>query len=297
MTMRQLGPIFGATLVTAAFEQTLNAYCLNLNFRIKVESTVSDQLAQYWQAPALAGARFAVLAAPSGDAWLRVVEDSSAVDAQPLKRHGWLALETNVADVDKVRAQLDEEQFKVIGEPAFLQVSDAIKAMQVIGPAGEVSYLTEVKREVPPFELPQTKYLCANLFIPVLAVPNRAAAVAFYESLNQADPALQFDTKITVLNRSLGKPIEHQYAVATLQLDGLCLFEIDEVPEAAAMTHQPGHLPAGIAMITCFCKDLKKVATQFNQPIIDFADGYSNSEQHLLLQGPAGELIELIQVD
>jgi hypothetical protein len=41
--------------------------------------------------------------------------------------------------------------FQVIGEQVNLDVSDNIRAMQVIGPAGEALYLTQVKAEVPTF--------------------------------------------------------------------------------------------------------------------------------------------------
>jgi hypothetical protein len=183
----------------------------------------------------------------------------------------------------------------VIGEPAYLQISDAIKAMQVIGPANEVSYITQIDREVPPFELPMTEYRTGDLFIPVLCTPNRQASLDFYQRLHQGANGLVFNTKVTVLNNAWELDIEHQFPVATLQLNGQCLFEIDEVTPATANQSRTGSLPAGIAMITCVCEELDSVALDHKVEIVEIEDSYYPHARAILLQGPAGELIELIE--
>lgn len=296
MTNRQLGPILGATLITRDLNRLEQAYCQQLGFTVQQRMQVSPELAALWQTPDYTGCPLLILAAANGEAWLRVVEVKDAPAPNPLRRQGWMALEVNVASVDAVRQQLSGTDFTIIGEPAFLQVSDAIKAMQVIGPAGEVLYLTEVQRPVPPFELPQTSAFTAGLFIPVLAVPDRQQAVTFYQELNQAAPALQFNTKITVLNNAWGLPLEQQYPVATLQLDGQALFEIDELPVAAKLDSAPGQLPSGIALISCFCQDLQAVARKTGVPVQKVVDAYYPAATGvILLKGAAGEVIELVQ--
>ncbi|MEE2002897.1 hypothetical protein QWY20_15680 [Alkalimonas sp. MEB108] len=294
----QLGPILGATLVTANLERVRQAYCQQLGFSLVREARVSPQLADFWQAPACADQPMLILAAANGDAWLRVIQMPSEQDiqpVQPLKRQGWMALEVNVADVEAVRHTIQTDEFAIIGEPAYLQISDAIKAMQLIGPAEEVSYLTEVQRPVPPFQLPQTNSFSGSLFIPVLAVPDRQQAVDFYQQLNQAEPALLFDTKITVLNKAWQRPIEHQYPVATLQLAGNSLFEIDQLPEAEPLQTATGQLPSGIAMISCITRDLDGIAKRMNATIHSLDDPYYPASRAILLKGSAGELIELVQ--
>lgn len=291
---RQLGPIKGATLVTNDLDNCVRAYCDNLQFSVVRKLTVSEQLANHWQAPELTGAKLAILASSDGNDWLRVVEDKQCLDPTPLKRHGWLSLETNVADVDAISKQINQEHFEVIGEPAYLQVSDAIKAMQVIGPAGEVSYLTQIERPVPPFELPMTDAFTGGLFIPVLATPDRDKSLDFYQQLNNADAGLKFDTKITVLNKAWDKDIEHQYPVATLQLGGNCLFEIDQLPQATAISCRKGSLPSGISMVSCFTQNLEAIAKQFNVELTVIDDEYYQGKSAAILTGSAGELIELI---
>lgn len=294
MNTRQLGPIVGATLLHHNIKYVVSSYQTNLGYTIVDENTVSREMALLWNAPELFGNKLVVLSAANGEAWLRVVEDTKAKAATPLKSYGWMALETNVKCVDTINNKLCDESFTVIGEPAYLQVSDAIKAMQVIGPAGEVSYLTQIDKEVPPFELPMTKHETAGLFIPVLCTPDREKSLAFYQQLNAADNGLSFDTKITVLNNAWGHDIEHQYPVATLQLDGKCLFEIDQVDNADPLTTNSGSLPSGIAMISCQVKNIEQIAKTFNATIYKLEDSYYKGRSAILLKGPFGELIELM---
>jgi hypothetical protein len=294
MSKRQLGPIIGATLLHSDLDSVINAYKNTLGFTLVSKAKVTKELAELWNTPNLIGNVMAVLSAANGDSWLRVIEDPAAIPVTPLKTCGWMALETNVGSVDSIRERFIDDNFSIIGEPAYLQVSDAIKAMQVIGPAGEVSYLTQVDNDVPPFELPMTTAETGSLFIPVLCTSDRAKSLAFYQALNNADTGLVFDTKVTVLNNAWGLDIDHQFPVATLQLDGKCLFEIDQVENAKPVQENNGSLPSGVAMITCCVKNINTVAEKFNVNIHHINDNYYPKPSVILLKGPAGELIELV---
>jgi catechol 2,3-dioxygenase-like lactoylglutathione lyase family enzyme len=295
MPQPNLGPIVGATLLTQDIEYACQGYEDGLGFELVRKNPVPDELIELWQTPSLQGAPMAVLAASNGQPWLRIIEDIDCIPHKPLKTHGWMSLETNVRSVDCIRQALDTRYFDVIGEPAYLQVSDAIKAMQVIGPANEVSYITQVDSAVPPFELPMTNARTGNLFIPVLCTPDRDKSLAFYESLNLAAPGLKFDTKVTVLNQAWRKAEDHQYPVATLQLAGNCLFEIDEVPEAQPIISNLGSLPSGIALVTCLVKNLSSLLDTLNLSIIQINDSYYPSRKIAFIEGPAGEKIELVE--
>ncbi len=294
MSERQLGPIVGATLLCRDIDEVSRAYERSLDYSV-VESFILDsKQCRFWGTPKLVGNNCKLLAAADGNCWLRLVEDPDCIEDVPLKTHGWMALETNVGNVDKIRKMINTRQFEIIGEPAYLQVSDAIKAMQVIGPAKEVSYLTQVDGEVPPFELPMTSSISAGLFIPVLCTPSREKSLAFYESLNKAAGGLKFQTKVTVLNNAWGKDLEHQINVATLQLDGKCLFEIDEVVQAESVIENPQSLPSGIAMVSCVVKKIDQVAENLGVSVGQMDNLYYPLSKAILLKGPSGELIELI---
>ncbi|WP_339900537.1 hypothetical protein [Paraglaciecola polaris] len=289
-----LGPVVGATLLAPHLKFASHSYQSGMGYTLVREERVSQEMCDLWNAPALLNNPMHILAAANGHAWLRIVEDRNCTTTTPLKTQGWMALEVNVANVDVIRKEIDTTVFKIIGEPAYLQISDAIKAMQVIGPCDEVSYITQIDKPVPPFNLPMTQARTGSLFIPVLCTRNRDASLAFYEALNQVT-GLKFDTKVTVLNNAWGHDIEHQYPVATLQLAGNCLFEIDQVTHAHPSALNAGSLPSGIAMITCMVDDIEFAAKQLKLPISHISNAYYPSAKVILATGPAGELIELLE--
>ena len=294
MKKTPLGPVIGATLLTPNIAHASTVYQTGMGYTLVREEFVTQALCDLWQAPRLLGNPIHILAGDNEHSWLRIVEDKLCEPISPLKTQGWMALEVNVANVDVIRQEIDDNAFTIIGEPAYLQISDAIKAMQVIGPCNEVSYITQIDKPVPPFSLPMTTARIGSLFIPVLCTQDRAASLSFYEKLSH-NTGLKFDTKVTVLNNAWGHEIEHQYPVATLQLEGDCLFEIDEVSNAQPSSKNKDSLPSGISMITCMVENISHIAAQYHVPVHCIENAYYPNTQVIILTGPAGELIELVQ--
>ena len=228
MAQPRLGPALAATIITRALDDSTGAYTGHLGQRLHRREPISLAEAKHLGLPDLAGAPTAWLANALGEPWLQLVEHPAAEPLEPFARYGWLSLEIAVRDVDALAKGLENSPFEVIGPPRDLAMSDAIRAMQVVGPSGEVLYLTEVKRVVPPFELPFARCPVDRLFIPVMTCPGREAALAHYEALS-GNEGLRFETRITVISRALGLPEAQAHPVATLQLAGETLIEIDEV--------------------------------------------------------------------
>jgi hypothetical protein len=252
-TEKLCGPLRHATLIVCDAAPLIEAYAL-LGLAPAGSDRVDAAQAQAWQRPALSGCAVTWLAAP-GSALLRLIESAGA-HARPTRlSHGWLALEVLVRDVDALGQRLQASTaFGIVGAPADLAVSPAIRAMQVIGPAGEMLYLTQVKQAVPPFDLPlsadltPTKDLGA-LFIGVMSVPDREAALSACAVMAPRS-TLRFDTRISVLSRALERPLDHPWPVATLQWDGSSLFEIDEVTDGRVTQPAAGMPPDGLAWLT-----------------------------------------------
>lgn len=283
------GPVIGASLVCADIDAVSQVYQANFSMRESSRSLLSKEQANFWQSPQLVGNQQVILTSASGAHWLRLIEDKNAEQVTPLANYGWMSLEVNVANVDACAAKLTND-FSVLGAPANLELSDAIKAMQVAGPVGEVLYLTEIKAAVPPFELPITDAELDCLFIPVLKSPNREASLAFYEQIN-SHKGLSFDTKITVLNRYHNIDINHQYPVATLQFKGESLIEIDQV-DSGVINSKSG-LPAGIAIMSLEVSEFPQGISELASYVAN-SDSYYGSADVKLYRGPAGELVELV---
>jgi len=286
-----LGPCLCATLVTPDLERSLKAYCDFLHLRVHSRTEIGEEQARQWKQEHLAGAPVIWLANELAEPWLRLIGVESAVVVDPFYHSGWFSLEISVDQVDDLRNGLENSPFEIMGEPANLDVSNDIRAMQVLGPAGEMLYLTQVNAEVPPFELPFARCSVDRLFIPVLLTPDRDKSLLSYAQF-PGTHGVMFETKITVINQARNMDIDHRHPVATIQLRGKNLVEIDQLDGLAVRPGTPGNLPSGISMIT-FAVDA--IPAHIESYIV--TQGALVGQKAAMIRGAAGELIELIQTN
>lgn len=278
----KLGPVVMGTLLTRDIGATVAAYEKYLYATVQRRGNVSAAQAKFWGQARLEGNAYVMLTNALGEPFLRIIEDLKCEVRDNLKHTGWMALEIVVEDVDALAASLKDSPFEVLRPVADLSMSDKIRAVQVRGPCGEILYLTQIKGDVPPFELPAAKCKVDKVFIPVLCTHDRAASLAFYENIS-SNTGLSFDTKITVVNQAYGIDLDTNHPVATLQLKGATLIEIDEIKAASE-----GGLSSGIMMVTFAVEKLP--AGQ--GPTKDCPNGKQKS---LILTGVAGEYVELVE--
>ncbi|MFT3754400.1 MAG: hypothetical protein QM769_00385 [Pseudoxanthomonas sp.] len=226
MNQRTAG-IVHATLLTTDIAAASTAYVEQLGMQHGRREHLSDADAACLDLSDLALHPVQWLVNADGLEILRLIEDPAAAPAQPMFHHGWMSLEVLVGDIDALAARL-RTPFEVLGAPANLDFSDAIRAAQVLGPCGELLYLTQVKAPVPPFDLPLTDAEVAFSFIGVIATPSRDASHAAWKTLAGAS-GWSMETRITVLNRAHGKPMEDRYSIAVVPMPGQCMVEIDQV--------------------------------------------------------------------
>jgi hypothetical protein len=280
--------------VSNNFDQLVQAYTDYLAMRVIEEGSIGVAQAALWGATALVGHRYAVLASESGVAWIRAIEDPQAVAAVPFRQQGWMSLEVLVEDVDQLASELEGSPFELYRPPADLDVSDDIRAMQVIGPAGEVLYLTQVKGPVPPFDIPMARCRVDQLFIPVLCCIDRDDALAFYRQFAGGKDYL-FDTKITSVNTAYAYPLERKHPVATVQLAGSTMIEIDQIDAAQRRPQPVGSLPAGIAMISYEVDKLADLDIEWLATPARLCGQPYQGRLAACCRGNGGELVELIE--
>jgi hypothetical protein len=134
--------------------------------------------------------------------------------------------------------------------------------------------------------------IAERLFIPVLAAAARDPALAEYEQL-AGSTGLRFETRVSALNAALAVDPERARPVATVQLDGASLVEIDEIPELAP-DETPGTLPSGLAMISFVAdQDLPPTDGSTWRNIRPRAGWPANGIA--VSRGPAGEWIEWLK--
>jgi hypothetical protein len=260
-----------------------HAYTQFLGMRVLARGEVSGVAAASWNAPAAAGCKFLALVPEVGeDTCLRFIEDPAAGLCQPFTSFGWNATEITVQDTDALAARLEDSPFTIIGPPANLKGFEWIRAMQVLGPAGECLYLTDVRGDA---TLAQARAMVGQVFITVVAGADIEALRHFYaqEFGNPVTPPVAIP--IGVISKANALPLDTLYTLALAELPGGTRIELDQYPPVATpRTVQPGHLPPGMCIVSF---DAEMPGT--TSDIAPFA-GYAT----VCMAGAAGELIELV---
>ncbi len=290
----RVGPVLGGVVVCPDLGEAVAAYTEFLAQRVLEKSPLEPQTAQMWQAPLLAGAPTALLASESGVPWLRLVEDPDAGVAEPFRTLGWMALEVLVEDPDALALTLADSPFRILGEPAGLELNPEIRAMQVQGPAGEVLYLTRTGEAETIFQLPRARCAVDRLFIGVLSAVQREQSLSRWEQL-AGGSGHRFETLLGAVNRAWGYPPARQHPVAALQLAGQSLVEIDQLPAAEPPSVPAGRLAAGIALLSFAVDDLEAEAFAACSPPCTPPGAFYRGRRATLARGADQERIELVE--
>ena len=271
------------------------AYCRCLHYRRAGVGRVPAQLAQLWGQAELAGMEY-ILLAPAGDDrhFIRLLRCASDVEYRAFSAAGWNAAEILVNNVDTLAEELAGSPFAVVGPPADLSFTDKIRACQVIGPAGEALYLTQIKGEIPGFSLTPTEQTVAWCFVVILAGASLPASMAFYRTRFAIAEAPVMDARVTLMSAAFELPRAQLHRISALTLgDPGYLLELDELPSSAAS--QPaaqGLSRPGIAIVSFNCgatppEDATATGLVPDEPPY-------NGRRVSVCTGAAGELLELI---
>jgi len=245
-----------------------------LRYRVQARGTIAVEEAQAWGTPAMVGRRFVTLAPASGEVVsLRFI---SAPDSQwhALRSHGWNVSEIVVQDVDALAAELRASPFKIIGEPASLTRFPMIRAMQVIGPANECLYFTQVG-DGSGLDLAQAQSYVGRVFIVVAGGPDLPALFRTYECFgNDVDPPVS--TPVRVISIANELPLDTLHAHGLVKVGRGSLIELDGYPATTQPRHTPpGSLPSGMAMVSF---------------------EVNGSPPQRFVRGATGELIEFVEI-
>lgn len=282
-----------ATIGAPNIDQFVDWYGQWLDYGVVERGIVADKLALSWGAPASAGRPYALLGPASGeDVYLRAVEIDPVPAFKTLTSWGWAAVEITVSDVDVVMDKLNGSPFKTIGLPRALTSDSPIRAMQVVGPAGEVVYLTGNTGDRAASNHPDPKTLIDRIFIMVLAGPDKPVLKDFYlDKFGLGDQGdLAFPVK--VLSDAQGLPADHVYDLSVLVASerGNKL-ELDQYePQFGARPGPADQLPPGVAMTTFEVDSFEDLAVDLISPPAPFYDRYLAAT----FIGPAGERTELV---
>jgi hypothetical protein len=267
------------------------SYCKWLGYQVLERGAIPQAVARAWGAPRAAGARYLTLGPSSGEAaYLRFVEDAGSRGWRALTTHGWNVTEFVVQDVDALASSFNGSPFRIIGPPTSLQRFPMIRAMQVLGPAGECMYFTQVGPGSG-LDLASAESFVGRVFIVVAGGPELGAMFDAYGRFDNAvDPPVS--TRVRVISLLNGLPEDTEYAHGLIKLGSGTLIELDQYPaKARPRGGLPDALPPGMAMVS-FSVSGTDAGDQlaWSGPAL-FPGAKASSAT---LRGATGELIELV---
>jgi hypothetical protein len=293
-----LGRIRAVTTTAHDLAAVEAAYSRHLGYRVVHRGRVPSATARSWGAPAVAGTGLLEMAPAAGEpTLLRFVEQAPPTGFKPMTTFGWNSTEIIVQDPDALEKRLETSPFRIVGPPKFLSGSAEIRAMQAIGPANEMLYLTAVVKPLPPErDMPRAEAFVGRCFIAVLGGPDIPTMNAFYTETFGRSASPPFNSPITALSRQNGLALDTRYDLAVVQLGGGTKLELDGYPRRAGpRPRPPGGLPPGMAIVSFESRAVDRLAGKMAAaPQPSELPGPFHGRRTGVITGAAGELIELI---
>jgi hypothetical protein len=273
------------------------AYTRILNYSVVERGTVAPELSKTWAAPKMRGHGYIMLRpASEANVYLRVIQCAGVAGYRPMSTFGWNATEILVQDPDALADAIRKpgSGFEVVGEPRPLGAGSPIRAMQAVGPAREVLYLTRIPEGTPHMQSART--FVDRPFIIILGNRDLGATAKFLHDRLGVDSGSPVPARMTVLNRAFGLDIETTHPLAMARISPDYAIELDQYPSNATdRPHCAGELPPAMALVSFETDSLEAVKGELLAPPRRIKQAPYNDRRVGTVRGPSGELIELVE--
>jgi catechol 2,3-dioxygenase-like lactoylglutathione lyase family enzyme len=297
--MKLLQDIKIVTHTVTDLQSEVSAWQNHLGYRLIEQATLSEQLCTAWNTPADIGRNYALLA-PEGNsaAYIRFIEAPQRAGYWPPVTWGWNATEILVSDPDALALQLEESPFTRFGGPGNLYAHPkAPRAIQTHSPSGAMIYFTRITPGGSRYGLHGAKTFVDRIFNVVLGGPSLTALSEFYSDtlgLKVGEP-MQFTMTLAAQASNASPDTLFPICVAPLRARNSIL-ELDEYPEnTQARARDHGCLPGGMSMVSFATRQLDDFPVEFRSPPREIASTPYNGRKVAVIEGPAGEWLELIE--
>jgi hypothetical protein len=274
-----------------------NAYTKVLHYSVIERGSIPADLATIWAAPKMRGRQFVLLQPESkANIYFRFVQVDAFPDYRPMSTFGWNATEILVQDPDALAQTIREpgSGFAVVGEPRPLGANSPIRAMQAVGPAREILYLTRIPSDSATARSART--FVDRPFIIILGTPDLAKTQGFLHDRLGLQVGNAGQARMTVLNKAFGLDIETTHPLAMARISPEYSIELDGYPEAAMERPQrDGELPPAMSLVTLERESLEPFRGMLLAPARRINAAPYGGRRVGVLRGSAGELIELVE--
>ncbi|MEO0981033.1 MAG: hypothetical protein AAFX03_00105 [Pseudomonadota bacterium] len=287
-----------ATLTVADLDRAKDNYVRYFDCALVDEGVLSEDLALSWEAPASAGRPYAILQASSGaELYIRFIEQPPVDGFKALRSYGWNAIEICVQDVLKANERMEDSPFEIIGPPREIEGLDAIYPMQVKGPDEEIVYLTQIRDDLPAFDLPRAATPIDKLFILVLGCSDMAASLDWMVKHAGVEIGRErMEIVYTMLAKAYGTPMEELHAISTMIHGRDVFLELDQYPDAAVVRPKhEGMLPPGCAVGTLWHPDFDSLPGPWITPPVVRDGPVYKGKRAATMKDLDGALIEMVE--
>ncbi|HJP38344.1 MAG: hypothetical protein QF483_09555 [Gammaproteobacteria bacterium] len=270
-----------------------DAYHDHLGYTAVDQGELSAAVTKTWNTENMTGSKYLVMQPSSNEkVYLRFVENPTTADHTAMTTHGWNSTELLVKDPDTLAEQLADTPFTLIGPPKDLwPTPNAPRAMQVLGPANEVLYLTNNQN----FEF---SAFVDRVFISVLSGPSMQELADYYSNALGLKVSDATPFKISVISNMQNMPADTTYPLAIAAISERFLIELDEYPPStSARPVTNGYLPPGTSMVSFEVEDLDAFNVDWRAAPKTLDGLPYNDRRTAVTVGPAGEWIELIEMN
>jgi hypothetical protein len=286
-----------ATLTVADLARSEGIYSQYLDYSVVERGTVSADLAKSWGAPKSAACPYVVMQPASGaDIYLRLIEQPPVPGFKALRSYGWNAIEICVTDVMAANARMEDSPFEIIGPPREIDGLPAIHPMQVKGPDEEIVYLTQIKSDLPAYDLPRAAAPIDKLFILVLGCSDMRASNIWMEKHAGVQMGRDMEIVYTMLAGAYGSPMDELHTISTMIHGKDVFLELDQYPEAAIVRpcHE-GMLVPGCAIGTLWHPEFDSLAGPWIVPPTVREGAIYKGRRAATMKDPDGALIEVVE--
>ena len=278
-------------------DRVVTAWTRHLGYRVVEHGMLAADLCAAWNTPAAVGQPYCALRPESGqDSYIRFIETADAAGHGPPMTFGWNAMELLVQDVDALARHFRGSPFNVLGGPGDLYPRPrAPRAMQVVGPAGELIYFTRLLPGGSRYGLHGARSAVDRVFIVTVGGPSSDAMHAFYGGTLGHRIMDRIPFINSILAQGCGVPPSTVFPTSIARIPGRSfLLEMDELPPSV-QRRRTGHLPPGMALVSFLVRSLDDLPLPTRSPARSVEGPIYAGRRVAVIQGYAGEWLELIE--
>jgi hypothetical protein len=270
-----------------------------LGYSTVAAGTLDQDVCAVWDTPSAIGQRFCLMRPASGEpVYIRFIETQEPNTVGPPASWGWCATELLVKNPDELAERLLDSPFRRLAGPHNLfPGARSARAMQMLGPSGELIYFTRILPGGSRYGMKGARSDVDRAFIVPVGGPSMQAMHGFYGGklgLRTFEP-MAFRNGILAWLCGVDQSTIFPTSIAPIP-GRRFLIEMDELPPTTGPRPcRDGHLPPGIAMISCETKNLDASGFQFRAAPRPLQGTPYNGRRVATISGPAGEWIELIE--